>query len=490
MHILLTGVTGYIGKRLLPVFLEAGHRLTVSVRDGERFQNPAPERITVWEIDFLNPMKLDRVPREIDVAYYLIHSMADRRSEFMERESLCATNFRLAMEHVGVGQVIYLSGIAHEKELSPHLLSRKKVETILMDGKFHTTVLRAGIIVGSGSASFELIRDLVEKLPIMITPKWVRTRSQPIAIRDVIQCLEKIAGAEEYFDRAVDIGGPDVLTYREMMLEFGRARGLKRAIVTVPIMTPRLSSYWLYFMTSVSYNLAVNLVDSMKVEVLPQQNATQEILGRPPMPYVEAVNLAFKRIRQQMVVSSWKDAMTDEDLKDGKIDEFLSVPSFGCLKDIRERSFPRNQREAIVSRVFSIGGERGWYYGTWLWKIRGWMDKMVGGIGLRRGRRHPDELYPGDALDFWRVLHADRASGRLLLYAEMKLPGEAWLEFRMKEENAGQVRIVQTATFRPRGLFGRMYWYCVLPLHFFVFRGMLRKITQVPEVTPNPPLAT
>jgi hypothetical protein len=311
----------------------------------------------------------------------------------------------------------------------------------------------------------------VEKLPVMIAPRWLNTLSQPIAIRNVIEFLSGVLLNEETFNNSYDIGGPDILSYKQMLLRFGKVRGLKRWIGIVPVMTPKLSSYWLYFITSTSYSLAQNLVDSMKVEVICKENNLKEILGITPVSYEEAIREAFKKIELNQVTSSWKDALTSHTLDDG-ISGYAEVPVHGCFSDYRKQNV-RDPEESL-KRIWSIGGKNGWYYGDWLWGIRGFIDKLFGGVGLRRGRKNQTEISPGEALDFWRVLIADKAEKRLLLFAEMKLPGEAWLEFRIDSQNV----LHQTATFRPLGLPGRLYWYSVLPFHGFIFRGMIRNIAK------------
>ncbi|MDF1517296.1 MAG: SDR family oxidoreductase [Lutibacter sp.] len=472
MKILLTGTTGYIGKRLLPILLAEGHEVICCVRDKKRtdLSNFDGENIKIIELDFLDEKSLEIIPKDIDVAYYLIHSMSVSTDDFDTLEEISATNFRNSIQKTKVKQVIYLSGIVNEAELSKHLSSRKNVEDILGSGTYNLTTLRAGIIVGSGSASFEIMRDLVEKLPIMITPKWLNTKSQPIAIRNVLEFLKGVMLNEYTFNKSFDIGGPEIFTYKEMLLTFAEVRNLKRIIITLPIMTPKLSSYWLYFVTSTSYKLAINLVDSMKVEVICKENDLADRLHIKLIPYKEAVKLAFDKIDQQDVISSWIDAQSSNVLSKG-ISNLIEVPSFGCFQDKREKAV-RNEKETI-DKIWAIGGENGWYYGNFLWALRGFMDKLVGGTGLRRGRKSQTELSVGDALDFWRVLYADKKEKRLLLYAEMKLPGEAWLEFKI-ENNI----LYQTATFRPLGLWGRIYWYAVLPFHGFIFKGMINKLTE------------
>ena len=314
------------------------------------------------------------------------------------------------------------------------------------------------------------MRDLVEKLPIMITPKWLNTKCQPIGISDVLKFLSKTLFNPLTYDQDFDIGGPDILSYKEMLLEFGRMRNLKRYIFTLPVMTPKLSSYWLYFVSSTSYKLAVALVNSMKVEVICRDNSLNEILGIETISYANALQRAFSKIERNEVVSSWKDAFISSGFN-FNISEFIEVPSYGCFKDVRTALVVH--REDTIRKIWSIGGENGWYYGNWLWQIRGYLDKLSGGVGLRRGRTSENTLNAGDALDFWRVLYANKEEGRLLLYAEMKLPGDAWLEFRMQDD-----KLIQTATFRPLGVLGRLYWYAVLPFHGFIFNGMIKALTK------------
>ncbi|MBT8308580.1 MAG: SDR family oxidoreductase [Maribacter sp.] len=473
MKILLTGANGYIGMRLLPQILELGHEVICAVRDENRLSidDQTKARLQIIEMDFLKDFTPGLIPRDIDVAYYLIHSMSSSTTDFDEQEAQSAHTFNQYMAETQVKQVIYLSGIVNDEKLSKHLSSRKNVENILYQGDFNLTVLRAGIIVGSGSSSFEIIRDLCEKLPFMITPKWVLTKTQPIAIRDVVRFLIGVLGNKETYNDSFDIGGPDVLTYKEMLQQYAKARGFKNWIVTVPIMTPKLSSYWLYFVTSTSYKLAINLVDSMKMEVIAKDQRLQDLLGIKPHSYSEAIDMAFKKIEQNLVISSWKDSMISGRFKKN-LEKYIQVPKYGVLKDVQRRKV--KNADAVLENIWKIGGDNGWYYGNRLWKIRGFLDKLFGGVGLRRGRTHPDKIYPGDALDFWRVLLADKEGKRLLLFAEMKLPGEAWLEFKIDGNNV----LHQTATFRPRGLKGRLYWYSIVPFHYFIFGGMIRNIAK------------
>jgi uncharacterized protein YbjT (DUF2867 family) len=478
MKILLTGSTGYIGRRLLPVLVEAGHHVICLVRDQRRFdwEDFTPEflkSITVLEVDLNSDKQIHSIPTDIDAAYYLVHSMSSSNPDFTTMESQSAQNFVTVVNGTQAKQIIYLSGIVNDVDLSDHLLSRKNVEVILAKATAPLTVLRAAIIIGSGSASFEIIRDLVEKLPVMIAPKWLKTRCQPIGIRNVIEYLQGVLLKPETFHQTFDIGGTEALTYNQMLYGFAKMRGLKRFIITVPVLTPKLSSLWLVFVTSTTYSLARSLVNSMKNEVICHDTRIREIVPTKILSYQEALQLAFDKISQKNVVSSWKDSISLGTMSKNFLNNTF-VPEHGVFTDKRKIEFERNKQE-VIENIWQIGGNRGWYFGNWMWRIRGVMDKMVGGVGLRRGRRSDTDLKAGDALDFWRVLVADKPNGRLLLYAEMKLPGEAWLEFKVKEEN-GKKALFQIATYRPLGLWGRLYWYSVLPFHGLIFPKMARNI--------------
>ncbi len=472
MKVLLTGATGYIGQRLLPVLLEQGHEVVCSVRDKDRFDvTPYDQnRTSVIEVNFLHHESLSAIPEDIDIAYYLMHSMSSAKGDFEQLEKLAAENFKNRIQQTSAIQVIYLSGIINNDELSKHLSSRKAVEDILSQASFNLTTLRAGIVVGSGSASFEIIRDLVEKLPVMVAPKWLNTRSQPISIRNVLQFLSGVLSKPYSYDKSFDIGGPEVLSYKDMLLRFAKVWKLKRRIYVVPVMTPKLSSYWLYFITSTNYKLAVNLVKSMKIEVIAKENDLGERLGISLLTFEESVQAALNRIGKQHVPSSWTDAQSSNILDSG-ISNLAKVPEHGCFSETRSKTLNRDNK--ALEKIWSLGGDNGWYYANWLWQIRGMMDKLAGGVGLRRGRRSDMVISAGDSLDFWRVVYANKQEKRLLLYAEMKLPGEAWLEFRIRENT-----VQQTATFRPLGLWGRIYWYFVLPFHGIIFRGMINQIAK------------
>ncbi len=484
MKVLLTGSTGYIGRRLLPSLINEGHQVVCLVRDSRRFDwedfdEEFLSQVEVIQADLEDKESLSALPCDIDVAYYLVHSLTSGYSGFADTEKLTARNFADWIQQTTARQVIYVSGITNDDQLSEHLQSRKDVESVLRTSNVPLTVLRAAIIIGSGSASFEIIRDLVEKLPVMIAPKWLKSRCQPIAIRNVIEYLVKVLDNKKTFDQVFDIGGPDVLTYKDILLQYAEMRKLKRYIISVPVLTPKLSSLWLYFVTTTSYPLARNLVESMKHDVVVENNALDKLIPVNKFTYREALDMAFSRINQKNIISSWKDAVSNKTMKHNFLD-FIDVPKYGCLRDKRTVKFSSDRIHAVQDNIWRIGGFRGWYFGNWLWKIRGLLDKVVGGVGLRRGRRSPTELKAGDSLDFWRVIMADEKRHRLLLYAEMKLPGEAWLEFKI-QEGAESNMLIQTATFRPLGLWGRIYWYMLLPFHAIIFPKMARGIVEYIE---------
>lgn len=483
MKILLTGANGYIGTRLLPVLLEQGHDVVCMVRDPRRFdlESDFGDKVQIITGDLLNPETLRNIPDNIEAAYYLVHSMSGSGSDFSDLELKSAQNFVKQIKRSKCKQIIYLTGIANEKELSKHLSSRLAVEDELKNSGINYTILRAAIIIGSGSASFEIIRDLAEKLPVMVAPKWVRTKCQPIAIRDVLGYLSGVLENEKAYNQVFDIGGPNILTYKEMILQYAESRGLKRYILTVPVLTPKLSSLWLNLVTAVPYSLARSLVDSMKVEVICQNDNIKNIVPRTCLSYKEALKLAFEKIEQNSIVSSWKDALNRGYLETSFMDQ-IKVPQNGTVEYKVKMPFERKAEE-VFENIWGIGGTRGWYYLDWLWSLRGFLDKMFGGVGTRRGRTSNTSLQAGDVLDFWRVLLADKENKRLLLYAEMKVPGEAWLELKVVQHH-GKSYLSQIATFRPHGLWGRIYWYAMFPFHLVLFKGMAKQITTYkPELS-------
>jgi uncharacterized protein YbjT (DUF2867 family) len=477
MKILLTGVTGYIGKRLLPVLLEENHEVVACVRNKQRFESPdiAHPNLKIIEVDFLNKNKVQLFPRDIEVAYYLIHSMSFS-SKFELLEAQTAEEFSKLLNQTKCSQTIYLSGIDNATTLSPHLRSRKNVRNILRKASSKLTTIKAGIIVGSGSSSFEIIRDLVEKLPGMVTPRWVETETQPIAVRDVIQILNRIKKDPFCYRKDFDIGGPEVLTFRKLLLIYARTRELKRFIIPIPVLTPKLSSYWLYFVTSTNYKLATSLVDSMKTPTICKNNDLLEYLKIKPIKYEVALKFAFDKIAQNLVLSTWKDAFINGRVKNHHLEQYMEVPKFGCFKEVKAKVFTSNLLNNVKANIWSIGGHKGWYYANWLWKFRGLIDRFFGGVGLARGRNNLEKIKVGEALDFWRVIIADKKNNHLLLFAEMKVPGEAWLEFSIQKTQNENYELTQTATFRPKGILGRMYWWSTKPFHYFIFSGMVNKL--------------
>ena len=480
--IFITGASGFVGKRLILSLLNQGHQIYAlcRVKGLPVFVEEKPNLTYLWG-DLRNPETLKDLPKDIDAAYYLVHSMSDIVTNLAETELEVVKNFIDGVRSTQIKQIIYLGGIINdEKTLSPHLQSRLLVENALKNSGIPVTILRASIIIGSGSASFEIIRDLCEKLPVMVAPKWVHNQCQPIAIVDVLFYLSQVLLNPQCLNQTFDIGGPNVFTFKELMLEYARFRKLKRWIIEVPVLTPRLSSYWLVFITSVRFSLCSYLVESMKSNTVVQLGQIQKVIPHHCLSYQEALGLTFQKIAQNEVVSSWMDAW-DIKGENPDIHHFIQVPQEGCLRD-QKKVLIKGSKEAVIDRIWRIGGETGYYSYSFLWKIRGIFDQMIGGVGLNRGRRDPTEIQAGDSIDFWRVILADKKQGKLLLFAEMKIPGEAWLEFKLEEDKSGgnsQWFLVQTATFRPKGVSGRLYWYSLLPIHLLIFRKMARTIAGV-----------
>ncbi|MBX9924534.1 MAG: SDR family oxidoreductase [Rhabdochlamydiaceae bacterium] len=471
--VLVTGATGFIGKRLLFQLLDLGHEVYALSRIRGipigSFDHP---NLHVIYGDLKDPSKIDPIPQDIDAAYYLIHSMAEKVNNLLEHEQKTAQNFVNLLEKTDCKHIIYLGGIIDEKNnLSPHLFSRQQVENVLKSSKIPVTVLRASIIIGAGSASFEIIRDLVEKLPIMVAPKWIKTLCQPLSIVDVLFYLSASLLNKDMFHQTYDIGGPEVMSFKQVLINYAKFRNLKRFLIEVPILTPRLSSYWLVFISSVRFSLCSYLVESMKHNTICHIGNINAVIPHTCLSFEETLKRAFMKISQNEVVSTWMDAWQIEG-SDPDLTKYIQLPQGGCLKD--EKTFPlRCSREESIARVWKIGGNQGWYGLEWAWQLRGLIDKMLGGAGMNRGRRHPFEIEIGDSIDFWRVVKADKKEGHLILYAEMKLPGEAWLEFLVKEK-----KLHQTALFRPKGVLGRLYWYSMIPFHFFIFKKMAQKLSE------------
>lgn len=473
--VLITGANGFVGKRLIVDLLNQGHQIYAlcRIKGAKVFAEDRPNLHYIWG-DLRNPETLKEIPEGIEAAYYLVHSMSEIVGNLVDSEMEAVEQFLKAVKNSHLKQIIYLGGIINdEKKLSTHLKSRLLVEKALKQSGIPYTVLRASIIIGSGSASFEIIRDLCEKLPIMIAPKWVNSLCQPIAIGDVLFYLSSVLLNQKCMNKIFDIGGPEAITFKEVMLRYAKFRNLKRWIINVPVLTPRLSSYWLVFITSVRYSLCSYLVESMKTSTVVQTNEIQKIIPHICLTYNESLELAFQKISQNEVISSWMDSWEIRGTNPS-IENYIQVPDEGCLKDER-RMMVKDSKEAAIERIWRIGGSTGYYALNWAWHLRGLFDQMIGGVGLNRGRRHPSEIQVGDSIDFWRVILADKDNGHLILYAGMKVPGEAWLEFKFEQKNHESF-LVQTATFRPKGLLGRLYWYALVPFHFFIFQKMAKAL--------------
>jgi uncharacterized protein YbjT (DUF2867 family) len=480
---LVTGATGYVGGRLVPELLAAGHRVRVMSRSPERLRDhPWAGDVEIVQADAGDADAVQRACAGVDVVYYLIHALGSG-SSFEETDRHTARVMAGAAREAGVGRLVYLGGLQPEdEELSPHLRSRGEVAAILLGSGVPTVVLRAAVILGSGSASFEMLRYLTERLPVMVTPRWVHSRIQPIAIRDVLRYLVGCADLPAEVHRCFDIGGPDVMNYAEMMQRYAVvARLPRRRILPVPLFTPSLSSHWVGLITPVPAGIARPLVESLRNTVV---CAEHDIAGYVPDPpdgligFDDAVALALQRVRDSAVSSRWSSASVPGAPSDPlPTDPDWAGGSLYVDDRVRHSSAPP---DALWRVVEGIGGDRGWYSWALAWRVRGWLDRAVGGVGLRRGRRDPDRLYVGDALDFWRV--EEREPDRLLrLRAEMRLPGLAWLEFHVEQAEAGGSTLRQRATFAPRGLFGHAYWWAVAAFHGVVFGGMLRGIVAAAE---------
>ena len=478
LTVLVTGATGYIGGRLVPRLLAEGHVVRAMTRHAGRLRDvPWRDDVQVVEADALGGDSLEEALAGVDVAYYLIHSIGEG-PEFEEVDRRAALSFGAAAKAAGVQRIVYLGGlIAEHEELSPHLKSRAEVGQLLLDSGVPTAVLQAAVIIGSGSASFEMLRYLTERLPAMITPKWVNSRIQPIAVRDVLRYLVAVATLPPEVSRRFDIGGPEVLTYLEMMKRYAQVAGLrKRLIIPVPLLTPRLSGHWVNIVTPVPAALAKPLVRSLVNEVVCSEDDVKQYVPDPTeglLGFEDSVRLALLRVRQAAVETRWSNASWPG----APSDPLPSDPAWagGSLyEDLRTRQV--DAEPADLWRVIEgIGGEHGWYSFPLAWAVRGQLDRLVGGVGLRRGRRDPDELYVGESLDFWRV--EEIVDQQLLrLRAEMKLPGAAWLELAVETDESGGTLFVQRALFHPRGLAGHAYWWSIAPFHGIVFGGMLANI--------------
>ncbi len=475
MRILVTGATGYLGGRLVPRLLDAGHEVRCLSRSAEKLRDvPWAGAVDVVEGDALDPAALDRALRDVEAAYYLIHSIGTG-PQFSESDRRAATTMAEAAARAGVDRIVYLGGLVPtDGKASPHLASRAEVGQILLDGPVPAVVLQAGVVLGSGSASFEMLRYLTERLPVMVTPRWVDSCVQPIAVEDVLRYLVGALDLPAGTNRRFDVGGPDVLTYREMMQRYARIAGLgRRVVVPVPVLSPWLSSQWVNVVTPVPRALAVPLIESLRNSVVVSESDITRLVPFDPLPFDAAVERALANVRDGDVATRWADAAWP----DSPSDPLPSDPAWsgGTVYRDERSSAVAAPVDAVWRTVEGIGGDRGWYSFPLAWSVRGLLDRLVGGVGLRRGRRHRDSLRVGEPLDFWRVEALER--GRLLrLRAEMRLPGEAWLEFRIEDAAGGPAVLHQRALFVPRGLLGHLYWWAVTPFHGVVFGSMLRNL--------------
>ena len=479
--VLVTGATGYVGGRLVPKLLEAGYRVRAAGRSLDKLASrpwAGHPLLELARVDLLDRPSLDEALAGCGPVFYLVHSMNPANMDFAEADRRSAHNMAAAAERARVDRMIYLGGvIPHDPNISEHLLSRAEVGQILKKSTVPLTWLRAAMIMGSGSVSFEIMRYLVNRMPLMITPSWVRTLVQPISIRNVLNylvgCLEK---EEETSGQTFDICGPDVVTYEELFQMYAQEAGLtRRIILPVPILSPKLSAYWIHMVTPVHSSIARPLAEGLRNKAVCAENSIKKIIPQELLDCRNAIRRILEKRKLRIVETDWTDAGA------------LTPPEWVHSGDVHyaggdlfEEQFSlliRASQEEVWDQVTRLGGDTGWYHGDWLWRVRGAMDKMVGGVGLRRGRRHPVHLQSGDALDFWRVLEAVPPR-RLNLLAEMKLPGEATLEFRVQRLGGELSRLRMITKYLPRGLPGLLYWYAVKPLHFYVFKGLLRGLAQ------------
>jgi uncharacterized protein YbjT (DUF2867 family) len=474
-RILVLGATGYVGGRLIPRLIEDGHQVRCLVRDARRLEGkPWYSQVEIFQGDVLDKSTLKTPFSGSEIIYYLIHSMAVDIVDFETLDRQAAHNTAREAEAAGVGRIIYLGGLGkNSPEQSAHLRSRNEVGAILKSYHTPVTVFRAAVIVGSGSLSFEMIHHLVNRLPVMICPRWIYSRTQPIGIADVTRYLRAAISEPASIGETIDIGGSEVMNYGDMMMAVARALNLKRKLIPVPVLTPRLSSYWVNLVTPIPSSLASALIEGLRYDTVCGNSLASTIFNFQPSSFEEAVNLALRSVADHKVESVWTGA-------GGNRGEIEIDPSH-LMRDRRVIEV-----EAPVPYLFgvvtSIGGENGWYYADWLWKLRGFIDQQIGGVGLRRGRRDPKNVFPGEALDFWRVEDFSKDS-RLRLKAEMKVGGHAWLEFTVEPVGENKSRLIQTAEFYPRGLFGLSYWYTIYPIHALIFRGLARAIAKRAEVT-------
>ena len=475
-HILLTGATGYVGGRLLPLLVADGWRVRCLARHPEHLSPRVPAGVEVEPGDLLDAASLGAAMQGVKAAFYLVHSMG-ATGDFETQDRLAAENFAAAARAAGVRRIVYLGGLGEdEPDLSAHLRSRHEVGARLRAYGVPVIEFRASIIIGSGSLSFEMIRALVERLPVMVTPRWVRVTAQPIAIGDVLAYLRAALTIETgHHSLTVEVGGPDQVSYGELMREYARQRGLRRWMIPVPLLTPRLSSLWLGLVTPLYARVGRKLVDSLRHPTVVRDDSAQRLFHIRPIGLGEAIARALRNEDSSFAQTRWSDALS---AATGAPRHWGGTRLGNRLVDSRSTAVATSPAQ-VFAAVERIGGAAGWHYANWLWTWRGWLDLLMGGVGMRRGRRDPERLRVGDTLDCWRV-ESSQPNQRLRLAAEMKLPGRAWLEFEVQPEGNG-TRLRQTATFDPLGLWGLAYWYGVWPLHQIVFAGMLRGLARAAE---------
>jgi uncharacterized protein YbjT (DUF2867 family) len=474
--VLVTGATGYIGGRLVPRLLETGARVRCLARDASRLQGrPWRREVELVVGDVLRPDSLSDALHGVTVAYYLVHSLG-AGSDFPERDVTAARRFGTAAKNAGVERIIYLGGLGDPgKALSAHLRSRHETGEALRESGVPVTEFRAGVIVGSGSLSFEMIRYLTERVPVMICPRWVYTQIQPISVRTVLDYLVEALRVASSADRTIEIGGADIITYGQMLTFYAEVRGLRRWLVPVPVLTPKLSSYWVHFVTPIPATIARPLIAGLRNEIIVRDDTARQLFpGIQPLDYRTAVKLALEKLRADKVETAWSDALSTSQPDTTPV---TLTTHEGMIIEHRQLAVDA-PAEAIFRAFTGLGGTRGWLYMNWAWRIRGAFDRLCGGVGLRRGRRDADSVRVGEALDFWRV-EAVEQNHLMRLRAEMKVPGKAWLQFEVKaQEHDTRPLLSQIAFFAPKGLLGLVYWYALYPIHSMIFGGMIQRVAK------------
>jgi uncharacterized protein YbjT (DUF2867 family) len=469
-NVLVLGATGYIGGRLIPLLLSSGHRVRCLVRSPRKLTGKSWSNVEVLAGDVLRPDSFGQAFENIDILIYLIHSMTGGERQFEHTDRTAAENVAQAARRFGVKRILYLGGLGKRNaSQSPHLRSRHEVADILRNSGVPVTELRAGVIIGAGSASFEMIHHLVNRLPVMICPRWVHVKTQPIGIDDVLHYLVESVGNENTTGQIIDIGSPDILSYKEMMLGVAKTLHLKRWIFPVPVLTPRLSSYWMNLITPIPVALARSLIESLRSETVCENNRAETLFSFKPASFEETVRRALEKTQAGDIETKWTAASAP--LVESQID-----PSH--LLTNKQVEAIEASPEKVFRVVASLGGNNGWLYANWLWRLRGFLDKQIGGVGLRRGRRNATEITIGEALDFWRVEDVEPGR-RLLLRAEMKVPGKAWLEYVVEPAGPQITMLTQTARYYPKGLLGLLYWYALYPIHRLIFRGLAHRIASI-----------